>query len=67
MLGISISDFLTYIPYYIRTYVPYELVHPVIVIRVCSTRYNRLYCGLVCGSDSVHTCTFSINIWELDA
>ena len=63
MQGIRIADTLSYLPYYVRTYVPYGFLPPIIVIRVHSAMYNRLYRGIFRGRDSVHARTFSRNIW----
>ena len=59
MQGISIADILPYLLYYVRTYVLYRCVPPVLVIHVHSATYGRIYLGYIRGHDYVHTRNFS--------
>ena len=62
MQGIIIVYPLLYPPYYVRTYVPYGFLSPVLFICVHSSTYDRIYRGIIHGRDSAHARTFSISI-----
>ena len=60
--GVIIAYPLPYLSLNVCIYVPYGFVPPVLVIRVRSFMYDRIYRGIVCGHDSVHALTFSRSI-----
>ena len=57
-----IVDPILYLPYYIRNYVLFGLVPPVLIIHIRSPSYDFIYCVNTRGRASVHSRTSSRNI-----
>ena len=55
-------DPILYLPYYIRNYVLFGLVPPVLIIHIRSPSYDFIYCVNTRGRASVHSRTSSRNI-----
>ena len=60
--GIIIGNALSYLPYYVHTYVLFWFVSLSLVICVRSLLYEHIYRGIFRGCDSMYTSTFSRNI-----